>query len=228
MGKQIDNNSLICEEIISQLKKYSNPRNVEGMARFGISSKNTLGISIPILRKTAKSIGKNHQLALDLWDSGIHEARILAALIDEPAKVTSIQMDKWVADFDSWDVCDQVCMNLFDKSEFTDEKIGKWAKDEREYVRRAAFALIAALSFHDKNRSDKNFEKFFPLIQKYSIDERNFVKKAVNWALRQIGKRNQSLMKKAILCAEDIEKMDSRSARWIAKDALRELRGRLK
>jgi 3-methyladenine DNA glycosylase AlkD len=215
------------EGIIEKIKLHANPKNIEGMARFGINPHKTLGVSIPVLRKTAKEIGKNHILALQLWDTGIHEAKILSSMIDDFQQVTSEQMDTWVKDFDSWDVCDQVCMNLFDKTEFVDKKIAAWSKSEKEFIKRAAFALIASLAVHDKKRKDAEFEKFFPLIIKHSSDERNFVRKAVNWALRQIGKRNSNLFKKAIICAEVIEKTGFRSAKWIAHDALRELRKRL-
>ena len=213
------------QEIIKILKSQANPKNVAGMARFGISAKNTLGISMPYLRNFAKKIGKDHKLALQLWKSGIHEARILAALIDEPDKVTPAQMDNWIKGFDSWDVCDQVCMNLFDKAPFAYKKVVEYAKRQREFEKRTAFALMASLAWHDKKSSDSRFKMFFPIIKKASGDERNFVKKAVNWALRQTGKRNKNLNKLAIKTAKDILKIKSKSAQWIAKDALRELEG---
>ena len=211
-------------EIIKELKRHSNPRNVEGMARFGINPKKTLGVPIPVLRKMAKKIGQDHSLAKQLWGSEIHEARILAGMIDDPSQVTEKQMWKWAGDFDSWDVCDQVCMNLFEKLPFAYESVAGLARDEREFVRRTGFSLMACLSWHDKDSPDSKFTRFFPIIRKHSTDERNFVKKAVNWALRNIGKKNQSLNKKAIKVAEEILKMDSKSARWIAADALRELK----
>lgn len=210
-------------QIIKTLKSHANPKNVAGMARFGINPKNTLGISIPFLRQLGKKIGKNHKLAGQLWKTKIHEARLLAAFIEEPGRVTSAQMDKWAADFDSWDICDQVCSNVYDKTPFAYAKAFKWAKDKREFVRRAGFVIMAALSVHDKKQPDKTFVQFFPIIKKYSIDERNFVRKAANWALRQIGKRSSWLRPKAIKCAKEIQKLDSKSARWIANDALREL-----
>lgn len=211
------------EEIIKKLKKESNPKNIAGMARFGINPKNTLGISIPFLRKTAKQIGKDHKLALQLWQSGIHEARILAGMIDGPKLVTEKQMDQWASQFDSWDVCDQVCMNLFDKTPYAFKKAKEWTKNKEEFYKRAGFALMACLAWHDKTSPDNKFEEFFPYIIEESIDDRNFVKKAVNWALRQIGKRNKSLKKKAIGVAKQIEKQNSKTAKWIAKDALKEL-----
>jgi 3-methyladenine DNA glycosylase AlkD len=211
------------QEIIKKLKSEANPKNVMGMARFGIRAKNILGVSIPVLRKMAKKIGRNHKLAQQLWDSGIHEARMLACFIDEKAEVTEKQMEKWVKDFDSWDICDQVCANLFDRTDFAWKKALEWTKRKEEFVKRAGFVLMATLSVHDKKANDKDFEKFFPLIKKYSIDERNFVKKAINWALRQIGKRNLNLNKKAIKLAKEIQKIDSKGARWITNNALREL-----
>jgi len=211
------------DEIIRNLKSMSNLKNVEGMARFGINPKNNLGISLYQLRPLAKKIGKNHKLSLNLWESEIHDARLLAVLIEDPTKVTSYQMDKWAGDFDSWDICDQACTNLFDRTSFAWEKIYKWSERKEEFVKRAAFSIIAGLAVHDKKASDKKFEKLFLLIKKHSRDERNYVKKAVNWALRNIGKRNMSLNKKAIIVAKEIKKIDSKSTRWISSDAIREL-----
>ncbi len=216
------------EEILKKIKSSSNPKNVEGMARFGINPKNTYGVSIPIVRKLAKDIGKNHELAQQLRASKIHEARILASMIDIPSMVDEKQMDSWARDFDSWDVCDQVCMNLFDKTPFAYKKVNEWSKRKEEFVKRAAFALIASLSVHDKKAKNSDLIKFLPLIKNASTDERNFVKKAVNWALRNIGKRNKNLNRKAIKTAKEIlkENSESKSARWIASDAIRELTGK--
>jgi len=213
-----------CEDIIKKLENEANPINVAGMARFGINPDKTLGVSIPFLRKLAKEIRKNHDLAKELWLSGIHEARILAGLIDDPDRVTEKQMDQWVEDFDSWDVCDLVCSNLFDKTRFAYKKAFEWTTRDDEFVKRAGFVMMAALSVHDKKASDREFEKFLPMIVREAKDERNYVKKAVNWALRQIGKRNRALNRKAIQTAEKIRRIDSKSARWIAADALRELK----
>lgn len=171
----------------------------------------------------AKEIGRNHLFAEELWASGIHEARILASMIDEPQLVTTQQMDDWVHDFDSWDVCDQVCGNLFDKTPCAYQKAIEWCSQEQEFVRRAGFVMMAELAVHDKKALDEAFLPFFPLIQRYADDPRNFVKKAVNWALRQIGKRNSHLRTLSLACADDILRMDSKTARWIAKDAIREL-----
>lgn len=210
--------------ILAKLKSLKNPKNIEGMERFGINPKNTYGINIPVLREMAKEIGKNHSLALELWESGIHEAKILASMIDDYKVVDEKQMEKWVRDFDSWDVCDQACSNLFDKTRFVYKKVDEWSKREEEFVKRAAFALIACLAVHDKKSDDEVFVKFFSVIKREARDERNFVRKAVNWALRNIGKRNLVLNQAAIIAAEEISKIDSKSAGWISCDALRELR----
>ena len=209
--------------ILKQLRSMSNPENVRGMARYGISSKNTLGVSIPALRGIAKEIGKNHELAQQLWKSGIHEARLLAAFIDELSKVNEEQMDSWVREFDSWDICDQVCSNLFDKTPYAYAKAFEWSSEKGEFVKRAGFVLMAALAVHDKRATDEKLEKFLPTIKRGATDERNFVRKAVNWALRQVGKRDTYLQKEALKTAKEILKLDSRSARWIANDAIREL-----
>jgi len=210
-------------QIIKKLKSLSNHKNVQGMARFGINSKNTLGISIYNLRPLAKEIGKNHKLALELWGSGIHEARILAGYIDEPEKVTEKQMGKWVRDFDSWDVCDQVCSSLFDQTPFVWKKLKEFTKRKEEFVKRTGFILMACLAVHDKKAQDKDFIKLLPIIKREATDERNFVRKAVNWALRQIGKRNKNLNKEAIKMAQEILKTDNKTTKWIASDAIREL-----
>jgi 3-methyladenine DNA glycosylase AlkD len=211
------------DEIITKLHSLANPENVKGMARYGINTDNTLGISIYQLRPLAKQIGTNHALALRLWDAQIHEARLLGCFIDDPAKVTSEQMDAWAEDFDSWDICDQACTSLFDLSPLAYDKVFQWAGQEKEFIRRGAFSLIAGLAVHDKTATDQTFEDFLRLCITYSTDERNYVKKSVNWALRNIGKRNIPLNKKALQTAEKIKKIDSRSARWIASDAIREL-----
>jgi len=211
------------EKVIEKLKTLTNPEAIEGMKRFGITANKTFGVSIPDLRNLAKEIGKNHYLAIKLWSSGIHDARILASLIDDPKIVTEEQMENWVKDFDSWDICDQCCNNLFRKTQFAFQKVIDWSNRKEEFVKRTAFSLIAFLAIHDKEKEDIEFVKFLSIIKNESIDERNFVKKSVNWALRQIGKRNLNLNKKAIETAKEIETIDSKSAKWIASDALREL-----
>ena len=209
--------------ILKRLKSLSNPDAVMGMARFGINPENTYGISIPDLRKMAKEIGRDHPLAQELWSSGIHEARILAGMIDDPKIVTEEQMESWVKDFDSWDVCDQCCMNLFEETKSAYQKCVEWSSREEEFVKRAGFVLMARLAVSDKSAKDEMFLKFLPVIEREAIDNRNFVKKAVNWALRQIGKRNIQLNKMAIRTAKKIQGMDSKSAKWIASDAIQEL-----
>lgn len=210
-------------EVMQQLRSKSKPDQLEGMARFAIVGDQRMGVSVPDMRNLAKEIGKNHQLALDLWDTGVPEGMIVAGMIAEPEKLTERQMEAWVVDINSWDICDQVCMNLFEKTPLAEKKIYDWSVREEEFVKRAAYALIACLAWHDKGASDESFTRYFPLIVAGANDNRNFVKKAVNWALRNIGKRNQSLNEKAIQVAHQIQGMDAKSARWIASNALREL-----
>src|SRR6266700_3289805 len=212
--------------IIANLKQHANAQAVEGMARFGIKPAQALGVSIPTLRKMAKDIGRNQALAVALWASGIHEARILASMIAEPQLVSAELMEEWVNDFDAWDVCDQVCGNLFNKTPYAYQKAKEWCQQEKEFVRRAGFVMMAELAVHDKQAQDEAFLQFFPLIKHYAGDERNFVKKAVNWALRQIGKRNSHLRTLALECAYDIQNMDSKTAQWVAKDAIKELQAK--
>ena len=211
------------EKIIKLLKSKARPDQLAGMARYGMVTEKRLGIAIPDLRQMAKEIGKNHILALKLWQSGFQEARILAALIDDPRQVTDQQMEEWVKDFNSWDVCDQVCMNLFDKAPLVHRKIEEWSTRREEFVKRAAFSLIACVAWHDKQASDEDIAAFLPIIKREATDGRNFVKKAVNWALRHIGKRNLNLNKTAIAVAREIQQIDAKPARWIAADAIREL-----
>ena len=210
-------------DIIDELKLKSNPENVAGMARYGINPKGTLGVSVYELRRLAKKIGRSHEKAQRLWYSGIHEARILASMIDDPASVREEQMEAWVKEFDSWDVCDQVCSNLFDKTGHAYRKAAEWSRRDEEYVKRAGFATMAALAAQDKEARDEALMRFLPIIKRESIDDRNYVRKAVNWALRNIGKRNLRLNRAAIRTAKEIQRIDSKTARWIASDALREL-----
>lgn len=211
------------EEVLKKLKAKARPDQLEGMARYGMVAERRLGVSVPDMRKIAKELGRDHKLALELWKKGIPEARILAAMIDEPEKLTEKQMEDWVKDINSWDVCDQVCANLFEKTSLAWKKILDWSEREEEFVKRTAFALIACLAWHDKEAEDEKFIKLFPVIRRGATDERNFVKKAVNWALRNIGKRNPNLNKAAIKTAKEIQRIDSKASRWIASDAIREL-----
>ncbi|MBI3124271.1 MAG: DNA alkylation repair protein [Ignavibacteriales bacterium] len=211
------------KQIIAELKKNGNEHNRKGMARFGINVDKAFGVNVPVMRALAKVIGKNHELAIELWKSGYHEARHVAAMIDDPKLVTKAQMNKWVCDFNSWDICDGTCSNLFRKTPYAIEKIFEWCEKKDEYIRRAGFSLMCYVAVHHKTRDDEEFLEFFPLIKKYSVDERNFVKKAVNWALRQIGKRSRFLNEEALKVAKEIHALDSKSAKWIASDAIREL-----
>jgi len=222
-------------EVISKLKalakKYAKPKNKVGMARSGIVSDTAFGIPIPHIRNLAKELKKEknrHELALELWDQDIHEAKILATMTDDPKLVTEKQMDDWVNDFYSWDICDQCCSNLFDKTPFCDKKIREWTKSEKEFVRRAGFVLMATSAVHDKKAEDSRFLSYLPIIEKYSTDDRNFVRKAVNWALRQIGKRNVRLHKAALTLATKLKTKGNKTARWIGSDAVRELEGKAK
>ena len=210
-------------EVLNILRKLGDPRNVEGMARFGIKPAVAYGVPKPALRSLARDIGQDHGLACQLWASGVHEARVLASMIDDPGKVTEAQMEKWANDFDNWDICDQCCLNLFWKTAFAYEKAEEWSANGREFVKRAGFVLMASLAVHDKKASDSRFERFLSSIEREPADDRNFVRKAVNWALRQIGKRNARLRQKAIEVALGLQQAESKSARWIGSDALREL-----
>lgn len=212
------------KDIINELESLSSPEDVEGMARFGISPEKTYAVRIPELRKIAKKIGKDHEMAQKLWKHGYRETRIIAGIVEDPKLVSAQQMDEWALAFDTWDICDQCCMNLFRKTPFAYKKIYEWSERDEEFVKRAAFTLTATLAVHDKKAGDKKFEKLLHVIIRESNDERNFVKKAINWALRQIGKRNLNLNKKAIQVAEKISTLDFKSAKWIAKDALKELK----
>jgi len=215
-----------CHQVIDKLKSLADPVYLEGMTHFAIHTQNALGVSAPRLRKLAREIGSNHKLAQQLWKSGIHEARVLAALIDDSTLVTKSQMNAWAGQFDNWGVCDACCCVLFDKTPFAWHKAIEWSESKNEFVKRAGFVIMAALAVHDKKATDNNFIPFFSIIKHHAGDGRNFVKKAVNWALRQIGKRNIALNKKAIAVAKEISKTDSPAARWIAADALRELTGK--
>jgi 3-methyladenine DNA glycosylase AlkD len=211
------------EAILAELRSLGSEANRAGQARFGINTARALGVSITKLRPLARRLGRDHALAAALWRTGVHEARILAAFVDEQSKVTSAQMDEWVEEFDSWDLCDQVCGSLFDRTPFAEKKIRVWVKDDREFVRRAGFALLAMYAVHAKKVPDERFLGFLPLIERYASDPRNFVKKAVNWALRQIGKRSATLHRPALALAEKLAASPDRTARWIGRDATKEL-----
>ena len=212
--------------ILHEMQAQANPATLEGMARFGINPAASLGLTTPQIRAIARRVGTNQALAEQLWDTGIREARILASLVGDPKTITRSTMDHWARDFNSWDVCDACCCSLFDRTPHAWAKLPKWAASKHEYVRRAAFSTLAALAVHDKNADDRLFLDALPLIENYAFDDRNFVRKAVNWALRNIGKRNSRLLLAAIACAERIRAQGSKSARWIAADALREFKAK--
>jgi 3-methyladenine DNA glycosylase AlkD len=213
-----------CQECLKELRRLGSRKNVEGMARFGIRAKKVHGVSKPKMDALAKRVGRNHSLALQLWNSGVHDARILAGMVDEAKFVTATQMDQWVRVFDNWDVCDGTCCHLFAHTPLAWSKAVQWSRTSGEFQKRAGFALMAYLAVHDKRPVDREFVKLLPIIRREAADDRNFVRKAINWALRQIGKRNLRLNRAAIREAERIRQIDSRAARWTAADALRELR----
>lgn len=212
------------DEVILELRSLESAENRAGMARFGINTDHALGVSVPNLREIGRRIKrKDHLLATRLWDTGIHEARILASIVDEPSAVTEEQMDAWVRDFASWDLCDQCCGNLFWKTPYAWDKAVEWSEREREFEKRAAFSLMAYLAVHAKKAPDERFLAFLPIIKREASDGRNFVKKAVNWALRQIGKRSTPLRQSAIETAREILARGDGKGKWVASDALREL-----
>jgi 3-methyladenine DNA glycosylase AlkD len=211
------------EAVLTLLNAKARPDQLEGMARYGMGVEKRLGVSVPEMRKIAKKIGKDHLLAGELWKTGISEAMILASMIDIPDEVTEEQMEEWVRGFNSWDVCDQVCMNLFEKTPLAWKKILDWSQREEEFVKRAGFALIACLAWHNKEAADQDFVRLIPVIKDGATDERNFVKKSVSWALRNIGKRSRNLNRAALEAAEEIRNMDNKTARWIASQVSRDL-----
>ncbi|HZQ97525.1 MAG TPA: DNA alkylation repair protein [Chloroflexota bacterium] len=213
----------LCDELLAELRALANPANVAGMARYGINTVGTLGITIPTLRRIARRHQGDHALALCLWASGLHEARILAAFVDHPAQVVDAQLEAQVADLDSWDVCDQWC-GLVWRTPFVHRKIDAWARRPEQFVRRAAFALVAELAAHDRGMPDAAFVPLLALVEAHADDDRNYVKKAVDWALRGIGKRNRALNALAVETARRLSERPERAARWIGRDALRELR----
>jgi 3-methyladenine DNA glycosylase AlkD len=219
-----DKKSWTAEQVVSELESLADPRVRDKMSYFGIRATKAYGVSAPLLHRLAKQIGKDHVLALQLWNSGIHEAKVLAPLISQPEKVSAAQMERWARDFDSWDIVDGTCCYLFAFATAAWDKAIAWSEREEEYVKRAGFSLMAYLAYKDKESPDGRFLALLRIIQREAGDERNFVKKAVNWALRNIGKRNPKLNRAAIRTAEELLKGDSRTARWVASDALRELK----
>ena len=214
------------EQVMRRLRALGDPAAVAGMARFGINPQGTLGVPVPALRRLARELGTDHALARRLWASGVHEARILASMVEDPARVTRAQMDRWARAFDSWDVCDQCCLNLFRRSPHARAQALTWSGRSEPFVKRAGFALMAVLAVHDRQAPDADFEPFLEAIAREAADERNEVRKAVNWALRQIGKRNPRLRRRAMAVARRLKRSESRAARWVGSDALRELEAR--
>jgi 3-methyladenine DNA glycosylase AlkD len=212
------------DEVLRELKSVADPKVRAKLSYFGVNVPKAYGISTPVLHAFARHIGKDQSLAEELWSSGIHEARILATLIGESEKITASQMERWVQDFDSWDVVDAACCYLYAGARPAWDKVHEWSSRSAEFEKRAAFSLAAYLSYKDKTAEDARFERFLSVVEREARDERNFVRKAVNWALRNIGKRNLRLNAAAIRSAERIRQQDSRAARWIAADALRELK----
>jgi 3-methyladenine DNA glycosylase AlkD len=211
------------EEVLRLLESKSRRDQLAGMARYGMNVEKRLGVSIPELRKMAKFIGKDHELALGLWKTGFADARILAAMVDDSDLLDEQQMEQWVKDIDSWDVGDQVCMNLFEKSPLAWKKVDDWSMRSEEFVKRTAFGLLACLAWHDKKAGDEKFIRLFHVFARGAVDERSSVKKAVSWALRNVGKRNLKLNKAATDEAKKIRMLNSKSTRWIAADVVREL-----
>ncbi|MGH7519550.1 MAG: DNA alkylation repair protein [Gemmatimonadales bacterium] len=209
--------------VLAALKRRSNKRTRDGMARYGLPSDKAFGVPVSTMHQMAKRLGRNHELAAALWETGWYEARMLAAFVDEPARVTPAQMDRWCRDFDNWGICDTVCFHLFDRTPHAWRKVEQWAGRRDEFVKRAAFALLASLTAHDKAAGDERFDRGLLLVERAATDERNFVKKAVNWALRCIGKRSPELNAAAVAVARRLSASPQPAARWVGKDALREL-----
>ncbi|HEX7294127.1 MAG TPA: DNA alkylation repair protein [Pyrinomonadaceae bacterium] len=221
--KTPNNSDIDVEEVISKLKRLGTKKTREAMTRYAIPNDKAFGVSVGALRDLGKKLGRNHDLALALWKTGWYEARMLAAFVDEPEQVTPAQMDRWCRDFDNWAIVDTVCFHLFDKTPHAFRKVEQWSDRRAEFEKRAAFALLASLGVHDKRASDESFAKCLSLIEQAATDERNFVKKGVSWALRVIGRRSKSLNRAAVALSEKLCTSEKSSARWIGRDALREL-----
>jgi 3-methyladenine DNA glycosylase AlkD len=211
------------EQALTWLKRHSSQRNREGMARYAIPSDHALGVSVANIRVLAKRLGRNHELAAALWDTGVYEARMLTSFVDDPALVTSAQMDRWCRDFDNWAICDTLCFHLFDRTPHAWQKVAQWCDRREEFMKRAAFALLWGLTVHDKHADDEAFVQGLLLVERAASDDRNFVKKAVNMALRAIGKRNPALNAAAVTVARRLADSPQAAARWVGKGALREL-----
>jgi len=212
---------------LAELRSLGTQRDLENLSRFGITAKSALGVSLANVQKLAKALGRDHELARALWDTGCYEARLLTAFVAEPGSVTPAEMDRWCKDFDNWAVCDTLCFHLFDRVPYAWDKIRKWSRQEPEFVKRAAFALMASIAGHDKHAGDEVFLEGLLLVEAAANDERNFVKKAVSWALRRIGRRNRALHRSAVAMSTRLMKSEHATERWIGRDAHKELTNEL-
>ncbi len=217
---------MTCDDLLATLRSLGSAENAAGMARYGIVTREVLGVSAPQMRALARQVGKDHELAARLWAADILETRLLACLVEDPAQVTEAQMDRWVGEFDNWAICDGCCLHLLRKTPWAYAKAVEYSGEEREFVKRAGFVLMATLAVHGKREPDATFAGFLPIIEREANDPRNFVKKAVNWALRQIGKRSRELHEPALALARKLAASENRTERWVGKDAVRELEGR--
>jgi 3-methyladenine DNA glycosylase AlkD len=210
-------------DALAWLERHGSKKNRDGMARYGIVAPKAFGVSVASIRQLGKSLGRDHALALALWKTGWYEARMLTAFVDDPARVTPAQMDRWARDFDNWAICDTLCFHLYDKTPHAWSKIDSWSTREEEFVKRAAFALLASVALHDKSAPDEPFRRSLALIERAAGDDRNFVKKGVSWALRLIGRRSKALNVASLAAAKRLVGSSEPAARWVGRDALREL-----
>lgn len=222
--KRLEPTAIDAESVVATLKRLANKQTLDGMARYAIPSANAFGVPVNVMQTLAKKLGRNHQLAADLWETGWYEARMLACFLDEPERVTAAQMERWCRDFDSWAICDTACFALFDRTPHAWRKVEQWASRDEEFVKRTSFALMACLALHNKTADDEWFAECLPLIERAADDDRNFVKKGVSWALRSIGRRSLELHRAAVALAQGLAISKEPSARWIGKDALRDLK----
>ena len=213
------------KDVLASLERRGTKRTRDGLPRYGIHTTKAFGVPVGTIQQIAKKLGKDHDLALALWDTGWYEARMLTAFVDEPERVTAGQMDRWVRDFDNWGICDTLCFHLFDRTPHAWRKVTQWSTRREEFVKRTAFALLASLALHDKKTADAPFLKGLELVERAATDERNFVKKGVSWALRLVGRRNQALNEAGVETSRRLADSDDRTARWIGRGALRELTG---
>src|ERR1044071_9389136 len=216
--------SSLTDEVVARLRKLGSQSVRDGMLRYGIPNEDAFGVSVRKIQKLSKELGRNHELALALWETGFYEARMLAAFVDDPKLVTCAQMDRWCKDFDNWGIVDTVCFKLFDVTPHAWKKVEQWSKRRDEFQRRAAYALLACLGVHDKQATNEKFIACFPLIEAAATDERNFVKKGVSWALRVIGRRNLELNNAATELAQRLADSLDPTSRWLGKEALREFK----